>query len=74
MCVVKKAGFLCVLLLGLVSCSSHYSSNAEQGYLKSRNGPDLVVPSPLSKANVSYFYNLPPQTQDARVSIRPPMV
>lgn len=41
-------------------------------YLTSRNGPDLVIPHPLTTQNISHFYDLPPQNQDPRVSIKPP--
>ncbi len=74
MSVVKKTGIIVISSLWLTACSSYYSSNAETNYLKSRNGPDLVVPPPMTKANMGYFYNLPPQNQDARVSIEPPTV
>lgn len=74
MSVVKKAVFAGVASLWLVGCSSFYSSNAEANYLKSRNGPELVVPSPMTTANMGYFYNLPLQTKNAKVSIKPPTV
>jgi uncharacterized lipoprotein len=71
---VKKLCFVVAGLLALSACSSHYSSNGETVYLQSRNGDKLEVPAPLGNANVSYFYDLPPQNQDAHVSIAPPMV
>lgn len=74
MSVVKKTIFIGLSSLWLVACSSHYSSNAEANYLKSRNGPALVVPPPMTAANMGYFYTLPLQTQDAKVSIKPPVV
>ncbi len=74
MSVVKKAVFVGVSSLWLVACSSNFSSNAETNYLKSRNGPELVVPPPMTTANMGYFYNLPLQTQNAKVSIKPPTV
>lgn len=74
MSIVKKTGFLIISALCLTACSSYYASNADTKYLKSTNGPDLVVPPPMTKANLGYFYNLPPQTQDANVSIEPPSV
>jgi uncharacterized lipoprotein len=70
---VKKLSVLLLVLTALAGCSSSYYSNAEEEYLRSRNGEKLVVPPPLTNANISYFYNLPPQTQDARVSIAPPV-
>lgn len=59
------------------SCSSlfsqtDYDSSDKLHYLKSKNGPQLVVPPPLTSTNISDFYDLPPQNQDARVSITPP--
>lgn len=60
--------FLCTLLSG---CGS-LKSDAENEYLKSRNGHDLVVPNNLSEQNISHFYDLPPQNQNPRVSIKPP--
>lgn len=74
MSVVKKTVFVVLSSLWLTACSSYYASNAESIYLNSRNGPDLVVPSPLTKSNMGYFYNLPLQNQDAKVSIVPPTV
>ncbi|WP_256478777.1 MULTISPECIES: hypothetical protein [Legionella] len=59
-----------VLLLS--ACASYYTSNGEKQYLQSRNGPNVVVPPPLTDGNLSYFYNLPAQNQDAQVSIQPP--
>jgi uncharacterized lipoprotein len=69
---VKKLSFIVFSLLVLTACSGRYSSNGESLYLKSRNGVHLVVPPPLTKENISDFYNLPPQNQDAQVSIAPP--
>lgn len=74
MSVVKKIGLLLILPWLLISCSSHYASNAEHEYLKSRNGPELVISLPMIKDNIGYFYMLPPQNLDARVSIKPPIV
>ncbi len=72
MSVVKKTGFLIISSLLLTACTSYYASIADTTYLKSSNGPDLVVPSPMTKTNLGYFYNLPSQTQDPKVSIEPP--
>lgn len=69
---MKKLGFIISVALVLSACSGRYSSNGESLYLKSRNGVNLEVPPPLTKANISDFYNLPPQNQDAHVSIAPP--
>lgn len=65
----------CIILASLVlsACSARYSSTGEDMYLQSRNGERLEVPPPLTSANISNFYDLPPQTQNARVSIAPPV-
>jgi uncharacterized lipoprotein len=69
---VNKIGCIVVVSLFLSACSAQYTSNGEQQYLKSRNGVSLVVPPPLTSANMSHFYDLPAQNQDAQVSIEPP--
>lgn len=68
---MQKIGFIIVSSLLLSACSL-FPGKAENQYLQSQNGPNLVVPPPLTDSNVSHFYNLPPQPQDARVSIKPP--
>lgn len=70
---MKKLCFVVCAVLLLSACGGRYASNGENLYLKSRNGEKLEVPPPLTRANISDFYNLPPQNQDARVSIAPPM-
>ncbi len=70
---MKKLSFILVGMVLICSGCSRYASNGESLYLNSRNGPQLEVPPPLSKANVSNFYDLPQQNQDARVSITPPV-
>ena len=65
---------LILLTLGFLASCSSYTSHGEKQYLNSRNGPKLQVPRPLTDENVNYFYNLPPQNQDARVSIVPPKI
>lgn len=70
---MKKLGFVLLATLALSACSSRYSSNGENLYLQSRNGVKLEVPPPLTSANLSSFYDLPPQNQSARVSIAPPV-
>jgi uncharacterized lipoprotein len=70
---VKKLGFVVLAVLALSACSSRYSSNGENLYLKSRNGVKLEVPPPLTSSNISTFYDLPSQTQNAQVSIAPPV-
>lgn len=65
-----------VLVMGglvLAGCSAQYTSNGEQQYVHSRNGVLMVVPPPLTRSNISDFYDLPPQNQNAEVTITPPM-
>jgi uncharacterized lipoprotein len=68
---MKKLGVLIFVVVVLSGCS-RYASNGENLYLSSRNGPILDVPPPLTKTNISSFYDLPQQNQDARASIAPP--
>lgn len=69
---MKKARLMIGVCVVLTGCSAQYTSNGEQQYLQSKNGVNLVVPPPLTMTNISDFYNLPPQNQDARVSVVPP--
>lgn len=71
--VVKKLGFVVLATLAISACSSRYASNGENLYLQSRNGEKVVVPPPLTSAYISNFYDLPPQNEDARVDIAPPV-
>ncbi len=50
-----------------------FASNSDTQYLDSKNAPDLVVTPPLSKANLSGFYRLPPPPKDSKVNIEPPV-
>ena len=68
---MKKLSCVLVGILAITGCS-HYSSNGEHVYLKSRNGQRLVVPPPLTAVDMSAFYDLPEQNQKARVRIAPP--
>ncbi|WP_045096147.1 hypothetical protein [Legionella fallonii] len=70
---MKKLGFVVLATLALSACSSRYSSNGENLYLQSRNGVQIEVPPPLTSANISHFYDLPPQNQNPQVSIAPPV-
>ncbi|KTD50166.1 Outer membrane protein assembly factor BamC [Legionella quinlivanii] len=70
--VVKKCFIVMVIMVLLSSCS-RYASNGESLYLRSQNGPSLNVPSPLTSDNISHFYDLPDQKQNAVVSIVPPI-
>lgn len=56
----------------IISGCSRYASNGENVYLQSRNGQKVAVPPPLTSSNLSNFYDLPEQTQNATVSIEPP--
>lgn len=68
---MKKIGFFVLSIMLLTACSQ-YASNGEQLYLRSKNGTIVVVPPPLTDSNISHFYDLPPQNQNAQVSIAPP--
>lgn len=68
---MNKLCFILGIVLILFGCS-RYATNGEHLYLQSRNGPSLEVPPPLSRANISTFYDLPQQDRDARVSVVPP--
>lgn len=70
----KTVGLLISFVACLGGCSSSFDNSGEQRYLSSKNGVTLEVPAPLTTTNLGYFYNLPPQNQDARVSIKPPTV
>jgi len=70
---VNKRCLLVILPLLLAGgCGGQYTSNGEQHYMQSKNGRDPVIPPPLSGANISHFYDLPSQNQNAKVSIIPP--
>lgn len=69
---MKKNVILLLISALLLAACSTYTSNGEKHYLQSRNGAKLVVPPPLTDANMSHFYDLPQQSQNAQVSIVPP--
>lgn len=69
---MKKVGLVIVLSMLLSACGMQFTSNGEQHYLQSHNGANLVVPPPLTTANISHFYDLPPQNQNARIGVEPP--
>lgn len=61
-----------VIWVGLLaSCGVPYPSNDKQAYLKSKNGPRLVVPPPLEQDEISSFYYLPDAEGQKKVSIKP---
>ena len=68
--------YICCHLLCCCSLlsSDEFSSNYKQAYLHSKNGQYLVIPPPLTDANVSNFYQLPNQTKLAKISIKPPII
>lgn len=70
---MSKLALMMGLALLLTACSAQYTSNGEQHYVQSHNGVGIVVTPPLSTANISHFYDLPSQSQDAKVSIVPPV-
>lgn len=70
--VVKKSLIVMVSLILLGSCTTRFATNGENLYLQSRNGPNLVIPRPLTDSNISHFYDLPPSNSNAKVSIVPP--
>lgn len=55
------------------ACSSRYSSSGEHLYLRSQNGPNLVIPAPLTTENISHFYDLPSVIGNPNISIVPPI-
>ena len=82
---MKHIFILFVLAIGLSACSMPFeepihtklqvpfSSSDKTQYLDSKNAPDLVVEQPLTKANLSGFYRLPPPPKNPKVGIEPPV-
>lgn len=68
---MKKFLSLAFLCLAIASCSK-YATNGDNLYLQSRNGETIVVPKPLTRANISDANDLPEQKQSATVSVEPP--
>jgi uncharacterized lipoprotein len=71
---VIKVGLAILCVCCLAGCTSNYSSSDKQQYLASRNGETLVIPPPLTNANVSGFYDLPSPEGPSKVSVTPPQV
>ena len=69
---MRKLSIIVLMALFATACTTKYASNGENLYLQSRNGVKLNVPPPLTSANISPFYDLPAQTENARVSVNPP--
>jgi uncharacterized lipoprotein len=64
----------CCSLLLLASCSQ-FASNGEKIYLRSKNGPGIVVPPPLTDNNISHFYDLPAKpSKQPEVGVEPPFI
>ena len=63
--------FLVLMMILLSACQVPYPSNDKKAYLKSKNSPSLVVPSPLRQDEISSFYYLPDATGNKKVSIKP---
>lgn len=57
----------------LLSGCSLFNSNNATLYLQSRNGPYLEVPPPLTRAEISTYYDLPSPDNNSVVSIEPPL-
>jgi uncharacterized lipoprotein len=69
---VKKLVWM-IMASSLIGCSAKYATNDKQQYLDSHNGPALEVPPPLTRSNLSGFYELPtPDGQPQKVSVVPP--
>lgn len=68
-----KYGLLVLGVFYLASCSTPFASNDKDQYLESKNAPDLVVSPPLTKSNLSGFYNLPPAPEHPEIKILPPV-
>lgn len=70
---LSTIGLVCLLTACSAFNDTQYASNDKKQYLKSNNGPSIVVPPPLTSSNISNFYDLPAQNQRANVSIVPPV-
>jgi uncharacterized lipoprotein len=69
---VRKILLLLLGILSLAACS-RYASVGEDLYLGSQNGPPLIIPPPLIAAYTNNtLFELPPQRQDARITVLPP--
>tara|TARA_Y100001934_G_C12364345_1_gene782590 strand:+ start:1235 stop:1468 length:234 start_codon:yes stop_codon:yes gene_type:complete len=69
---VNKFFIALIFIAGLPSCTTKYASNGEQLYLKSQNGPKLVIPATLAPAKINHYYDLPNPVSSPNVSIMPP--
>lgn len=69
---VKTTAWAVLALATVLSGCSKYASNGEALYLSARNGPNLVVPSPLSSVSISHYHDLPDVPNPAPVNLAPP--
>ena len=69
---VRKTGWLGFGLVMMLAGCSKYASNGEALYLSARNGPNLVVPSPLSSVGISHYHDLAAVPNPAPVDLAPP--
>ncbi len=69
---MKKFGWIVGFCCCLMGCSTKYTTNDKQQYLESQNGSSLVVSPPLTRSNMSGFYDLPTPEGRRKVSIIPP--
>lgn len=66
--------FFLICLAGCFTLDrSEFASSDTDRYLTSKNGKDLLVPPPLTNSNLSDFYVLPDQTQNAKIGVEPPV-
>ena len=72
---MKKSIVISVVALFLVSCSANFGGQGEKLYLRSKNGPGVVVQPPLTDTNISHFYDLPvQQNKHPKASVVPPPI
>ena len=65
-------GVVSLVALLLASCSQ-FASNGDKLYLRSKNGPGVSVPPPMTDTNISHFYYLPAQPKkSSTVGVEPP--
>ncbi len=57
----------------LLSSCSLFTSNNDSLYLQSHNGKPLEVPPPLTKSEISTYYDLPDPSNNPVISLEPPM-
>lgn len=70
---MKKLSVIVIVSLGLTACASQYVTQQSNKVAQSRNGKKLVVPPPLTSERLSFYYDLPAQTQVTKISVAPPL-